>query len=214
MKPELYVQNPQLETQLQKYIAMSNKSGRSSENTVSTVGISPQRDRYSTAPNALSPGLLESPDKIDSASARSRLSKQSSASSRLESGMSPNENIYQYESRKQSKDHTSDNSLASRRHSKDIVGELFIEKKQIRRVILCGEMVLHDRMANLYPMLHSDVVDVVIDYEKQVFGKDSLDPDELPVLEKRCKRKLDELTARKAKIMFTNDERSTLNSRP
>ena len=234
MTPELYLNNPQGQTPLQKYIEMVNhKSSRSSnsENTISTVIISPgdrnsssTRDRFSSAPSPSRelrrvstsdkndkqvpfPSTRESRRASSSGNDNpelpsSKLSKHGSANSRLES---PIEVGPQYD--------TSSFS-SSRKHSKDIVGELFTKDKayfKTQKLILSGEIVLHEKMTVLYPMLHFDVVDVVIDYEKQVFGKESLDLDEIPILEKRCRRKLDELTARKAKIMYTAQSQDSIS---
>ena len=214
MTPELYLNNPQGQSPLQKYIEMvTHKSGRSSnsDNTVSTVNISPvtsaTRERFSTAPTTPSIIIPDRVDKpVETSASKSRLSKHSSASSRLESiASSPTDNGYQYESS------TGQTGPNSRKQSKDIIGEIFTKEKNHYKgpkVVLCGEIALHEKMCLLYPMLHTEVVDVVIDYEKQVFGKESLDPDEMPILEKRCRRKLDELTARKAKIMYSHSQES------
>eukprot|EP00835_Amoeboradix_gromovi_P006343 NODE_729_length_4743_cov_0.421619.p4 type:complete len:210 gc:universal NODE_729_length_4743_cov_0.421619:1351-1980(+) len=196
------------------------QSGRSSnsEHTVSTVILSPvtnspSRDRYSTAPALINLDRLDlniidddRSEYPDTESTKSRKSKNTSTSSirRLES----------IESSPMEGEERGYNSVSSSRKpsTKDIVGEIFSKDKiqfKSPKVILCGEALLHEKMASLYPMLHSDVVDIVIDYEKQVFGKESLDLEEMPILEKRCRRKLDELTARKAKIIYTQDSHSS-----
>eukprot|EP00834_Sanchytrium_tribonematis_P001849 NODE_48_length_31852_cov_1.054168.p16 type:complete len:239 gc:universal NODE_48_length_31852_cov_1.054168:16987-16271(-) len=212
MKPELYLNNPQAKTPLQKYIEIvdikSTRSSNSEHTNSSTVVISPapiQTQMLSHSEALVSPKMetlspLISPeksDKIDSASTRSRLSKHSSASSRLESGYVA-ESAY----------------INSRKPSKDIVSEIFVKDRNLtkQKILISGESGIHEKIVGLYPLIHSDVVDIVIDYEKQIFGKDIIDIDEIPILEKRCKRKLDELTARKAKLLYTNNSQESLAS--
>lgn len=74
------------------------------------------------------------------------------------------------------------------------MSDIFSREKQSNKIIISEENALVEKLTQSYPLLTLQHIDVVVEYEKMSPTDD---------LESQCRRKLDELTARKAKILFS-----------